>query len=110
MGEVVVKMNFCDKIHKIKVTAREDGDFDLHVATNCNHIRDYVNNIGPILTLTDLCERSLSKVYDPRNCEPITPTCLTPAAIISAGWLEAGMLSSSRAKVVGENCVEFKVE
>jgi len=100
-------MKFCDKKTKITVTPRDDGEFDLHIATNCDSVRRYADRLGDRLSLIDITERSLSKVFNPFNCEPITLTCLTPAAIITAAWLESGMMSKSRSKIIDANCVKF---
>lgn len=40
MGTVLVDMKFCDKKHKIKVTAKEDGNLRVHIATNCDMSRN----------------------------------------------------------------------
>ena len=36
---VVVHMNFCKKTHKITVKQKEDGDFSLHVASDCPEVK-----------------------------------------------------------------------
>ena len=35
MAIVVVHMNVCKKTHKITVKQKDDGDFSLHVASDC---------------------------------------------------------------------------
>lgn len=107
MATVTVDMKFCDKKTKVTVTQRDDGDFDLHIATNCDSVRRYADRLGDRLTMLDITERALSKVFSPASCEPITLTCLTPSSIITAAWLECGMMSKSRSKIIDANCVKF---
>ena len=111
MAVVVVKMKFCNKTHKITVKQKGDGDFSLHIATDCADVRDYAKSLGDTLTMDDLTDFATSKIFDFGNCKTITMTCLAPNGVINAAWLEAGMLSKSRAKEIGENVVSFeKVE
>lgn len=107
MGTVLVDMKFCDKKHKIKVTAKEDGNLKVHIATNCDHVKEYYKNLGDSLTIGDVTNREGSRVFDPKVCFPCTITCLVPSGVVSAAWLELGMLSKSRAEQIGSNCVVF---
>lgn len=108
MAVVVAKMNFCKKTHKVTVKQKDDGDFSLHIATDCQEVKDYAKALGDTLTMDDLMDISKSRIFDCENCKHITMTCLAPNAVINAAWLEAGMLSKSRAKEVGENIISFE--
>lgn len=107
MAKVVVDMAFCDKTHKITVNLRDDGDLDVHIATDCDHIREYVEKLGDRLTVMDVTSWKGSRVYDEDICSSASATCLVPAGIMNASWLELGMLSKSRAKEIKANCVRF---
>ena len=108
MAIVVVHMNFCKKTHKITVKQKDDGDFYLHVASDCPEMKDYAKMIGDTLTLEDLTDMRNSKIFSYDNLERVTPTCLAPNGIINAAWLEAGMMSKGLAKEVEENVVDFR--
>ena len=108
MAVVVVHMKFCNKTHKITVKQKDDGDFSLHVATDCPEVRTYAEALGDTLTIDDLTSPHTSRIFAHDNLEKITMTCLAPNGIINAAWLEAGMLSVSRAKEIGENTVSFE--
>ena len=108
MAIVVVHMNFCKKTHKITVKQKDDGDFYLHVASDCPEVKDYAKMIGDTLTLEDLTDMHNSKIFSYDNLERVTPTCLAPNGIINAAWLEAGMMSKNLAKEVGQNVVDFE--
>ena len=108
MAIVVVHMNFCKKTHKITVKQKDDGDFYLHVASDCPEVKDYAKMIGDTLTLEDLTDMRNSKIFSYDNLERVTPTCLAPNGIINAAWLETGMMSKGLAKEVEENVVDFR--
>ena len=107
MATVIVDMAFCDKRHKITARLREDGDLDVHIATDCMHIREYAEKLGNIVTVKDVTDWHGSRVYDPEICSASSATCLVPSGVINATWLELGMLSKSRAKQIHANCVRF---
>jgi len=48
-----------------------------------------------------------SKVFDRMRVTKMSANCLVPAGILSAAWLEAGMIAQSNAKKNKENSVEF---
>ena len=108
MAIVVVHMNFCKKTHKITVKQKGEGDFSLHVATDCPEVKEYAKMIGDTLTLEDLTDIRNSRIFSYDNLERVTPTCLAPNGIINAAWLEAGMMSKGLAKNVEENTVDFR--
>ena len=39
MAEVIVKMKFYNKTHRITVKMKDDGDLSLHVATDCPEVK-----------------------------------------------------------------------
>ena len=100
MATVVVNARFCDKVHRITVTMRDDGDLDLHVESDCEHVMQYAENIGPVITMEDITDRENGKVMDSEVQKPLTLTCLAPIAVLEAAWLETGMMSKNRAKQI----------
>ena len=108
MATVVVKARFCDKIHRVTVKMRDDGDLDLFVESDCEHVMQYAENIGPVITMADVSDREGSKVFDKDVQEPLTMTCLAPIAVLDAAWLEMGMMSVNRAKQIGSDEICFE--
>lgn len=108
MVTVVVNARFCDKVHKISTTLRDDGDLDLKVESDCEHVMLYAQNIGSTISMMDVTERDGSKVFDPTNQEPLTLTCLAPIAILDAAWLELGMMSKNRALQIKSDEISFE--
>ncbi len=108
MATVLVKMNFCGFTHRITVTAREDGDLDVHIVSPCEHVRDFARNLGRTITIADVTDRDGSRIFDHEVLKPLTLTCLAPKGVVDAAWLELGMLSTSRAKEVGGNEISYE--
>lgn len=108
MTTVIVKARFCDKVHRISVKMRDDGDMDLVVESDCEHVVQYGENIGPIITMSDIVEREGSAIFDQKNQEPLTMTCLAPIAVLDAAWLEMGMMSKNRALEIGSDEICFE--
>lgn len=105
-SRVKVKMKVCDREHIIAVSQREDGDFDIMVETKCDHVREFVEMLGT-LSIVDLTDKKNSKVWECVKNSKMSSTCLTPAAILNAGWLEAGLLSKNLAKSYGSISIEY---
>ena len=108
MATVVVNARFCDKVHRISATLRDDGDLDLKVESDCDHVMQYAESIGPVISMMDVTEREGSRVFDPENQKPLTMTCLAPIAILDAAWLELGMMSKNRAKQIGSDEISYE--
>ena len=109
MATVLVKMNFCSKTHRITVKMRDDGDLDLIVDSDCPEVMTYAECLGGRLTMEDITDLRKSRIFDPDNLEKVTMTCLSPNGILSAAWLECGMMSPKLAKQVKENVVSFEL-
>ncbi|MGE0014675.1 MAG: hypothetical protein AB7S83_00565 [Candidatus Methanomethylophilaceae archaeon] len=110
MATVIVDMAFCDKKHKITAKLREDGDLDIHIATDCDLIRRYADRLGKTVSVKDVTDWRGSRVYDPEICSVSSATCLAPSGVINAAWLELGMLSKTKARQIHANCVRFTDE
>ena len=108
MSEVIVKMKFCNKTHRITVKMKDDGDLSLHVATDCPEVKYYAECLGDTITMEDITDISSSRIMSPENLEKVTMTCLAPNGIINAAWLETGMMSKKLAKDVKENVISFE--
>lgn len=108
MVTVTVKARFCDKTHRISAKLRDDGDLDLHIESDCEHVVQYGDNIGGVISISDVTEREGSKVFDPTVQEPLTLTCLAPIAVLDAAWLELGMMSKNRALQIKSDEINFE--
>jgi hypothetical protein len=99
-------MNVCDREHIIKASQREDGDFDVIAETQCDHVKEFVEMLGP-LSIVDLTDKKNSKIWECVKNSRMSSTCLTPAAVLNACWIEAGLLSKNLAKSRGSISIEY---
>lgn len=106
MATVIVEMRTCDKTHRITVTARSDGDFDVNIESDCHKIEAYGSRLGKI-SLTDLLDLDGSRVMSSEMRQDISANCLSVMGVINAGWIEAGMLSRTLVAKVSQNSVRF---
>jgi len=105
-SKIRVNMRLCDKVSMIMATTNPDGTFDIEVQTTCDNVREFSKGLES-LTITDLTDKVNGKVFDRmRHCK-MSANCLVPAGMISAGWVEAGMIAASNAKKNKCNEVEF---
>ncbi|MDR1405293.1 MAG: hypothetical protein LBJ20_07015 [Candidatus Methanoplasma sp.] len=102
-------MRLCCKHHKVTVTPDREGTFSVHIATDCDHIREYAKGISSI-TMEDVTEMKDSKVTSYDSTAMITPTCLVPKAVLYAAWIEIGMISPTLAKQAKENSIIFSAD
>jgi hypothetical protein len=108
-SKVKVNMRLCGKTHLITVDTVEDGDFKCHIETDCANVREFSEGLDKI-SLNDLTDKANSAIVEKyRHCK-MSANCLAPAGLISAGWLEAGMIARSNAKKNKSNDVEFLVD
>jgi hypothetical protein len=108
-SKVKVNMRLCGKTHLITVEMLEDGTFSCKIVTDCVNVKDFSEGLENI-TMADLTDKAKSGIVDRyRNCR-MSANCLAPAGLISAGWMEAGMISRSNARKNKANDVEFLVD
>ncbi len=108
-SKVKVNMRLCGKTHLITVNKLEDGNFSCKIATDCENVKDFSEGLEKI-SMTDLMDQAKSGIVDRyRNCR-MSANCLAPAGVISAGWVEAGLISRTCAKNNKANDVEFLIE
>jgi hypothetical protein len=105
-SRVKVKMTVCDREHLIEASQRDDGDFDIKIETQCDHVKEFAKMLGT-LSIVDLTDKKNSKVWECVKNSRMSSTCLTPAAVINVCWLEAGLLSKNLAKSRGSISIEY---
>lgn len=105
-SKVKVNMNLCGKTSIIEATQTPEGTYRVQVTTACDNVKEFASGLEE-LTLTDLIDKRNSKVFDRMRVTKMSANCLVPAGILSAAWLEAGMIAQSNAKKNKENSVEF---
>ena len=105
-SKVKVNMNLCGKTSIVEVTQTPEGTYKVQATTACDNVKEFASGLEE-LTITDLIDKRNSKVFDRMRVTKMSANCLVPAGILSAAWLEAGMIAQSNAKKNKENSVEF---
>ncbi len=96
----------CQNTSLIEVSAGEDGTYGVRVTTTCPKAQKLVEGLGP-LTLTDLIQKDASKVFHDFLLSDMSANCLVPSGILTAAWVEAGMIAGSVARAKKQLCIEF---
>jgi ribosomal protein L31 len=106
VATVIVEMRTCDETHRVTVTAREDGDFDVDIRSDCQKIEAYGSRLGKI-SLTDIIDLDGSCITSSEMRQDISSNCLSVMGVINAGWIEAGMLSRTLVSKISRNSLRF---
>ncbi len=104
-----VNMRLCGKTHHIPVDRTEDGGFSCRIETDCANVKEFSQGVERI-TMMDLMDKRNSKIVN-RYCDcRMSANCLVPAGVMSAGWVEAGMITRTCASRNRSNDVEFVMD
>ncbi len=105
-SKVRVNMNLCAKTTTVSVTQTPEGTYHVEVDTLCDNVKEFASTLEN-LTLEDLTDKKNSRVFERMRVTKMSADCLVPAGILTAAWLEAGMIAQSNARKVKNNSVEF---
>ncbi len=105
-SKVKVNMTVCGKAHLITVEMTEDMEFRVTAQTDCDNVREFIDALGN-LSFADISDKKASKVWEIFKNVRMSANCLVPAAVMDAAWMEAGMLSKSRAQSCGSKCILY---
>jgi hypothetical protein len=108
-SKVKVDMTICGKVHFIEVEMTPEMEFVVRGETDCPNVREFIDKLGR-LSLTDLSDKKSSKVWEVFKNVSMSANCLVPAGVMDAAWMEAGMLSKSRAQSCGRKCIVYPSE
>jgi hypothetical protein len=97
-AKVRVNMFPCKNTSEIEVNTTEDGDYIIKVQSTCPKVTKFVEGLGP-LSLTDLTDKKESKIFRNFINSDMSANCLTLSGVITAAWMEAGMIARSYAKL-----------
>jgi hypothetical protein len=106
VSKVRVNMFPCANTSLIEVSTNEDGTYSVKVDTTCIKAEKLVEGLGP-LSLTDLTDKKESKVFSDFLASDMSANCLLPSGILTAAWVEAGMIARSMAKKGVPLSIEF---
>ena len=79
-------MRTCDRTHRITVSAREDGDYDVSIVSDCANVMEYAKNLTRI-SASDGIDFCTSRINDSEVRMPLSATCLCPLGVLNAAWM-----------------------
>jgi hypothetical protein len=92
--------------HATKITATKEGKkTHVHIDTTCDKLKKWGTDFD--LETKDLMGGPENILAQKMNETPLTPTCLVPAAIMNACWLENDMISKNLARKMGKMEIIF---
>jgi hypothetical protein len=105
-SKVNINMFPCQNTSLVEVSAGEDGTYDVRVTTTCPKAQKLVEGLGP-LSLIDLVQKDESKIFKHFLASDMSANCLLPSGIMTAAWVEAGMIARSVARGKKALSIEF---
>ena len=92
--------------HTTKVIATKEGkNIHVHVKTTCKKLRKWGTHFD--MGMKDLMGGPDTVLAQKMAEFPLTPTCLVPATVMNACWLENGMISKNLAREMGKMEIIF---
>ena len=105
-SRVRIHMNICEKISTVTISTNENGNYDVKAASSCENVKEYVEELKD-LTIVDLTDKMNSRILDRFRTVKMSANCAVPSGVITAAWMEAGLISKSRALQKESNVIEF---
>jgi hypothetical protein len=92
-----VKMFPCENTTEITVSVNDEGEYIVKATSTCPKAIRYIDGLGP-LSLTDLTDKKESKVFRDFINSEMSANCLILPGVMTAAWVEAGMIARSQAR------------
>lgn len=105
-SKVRVNMFPCENKSVIEVQTTQDGDYVVKVTSTCKKAQTFVEGLGS-LSLTDLTDKKESKVFRDFIGSDMSANCLVLSGLLTAAWVEAGMIARSNARKGIPLSIEF---
>lgn len=105
-SKVRVNMFPCENKTEIMVQMDEDGNYVVKAASTCPKAMKYLDGLGP-LSLTDLTDKKESKIFRDFINSEMSANCLVLTGVLTAAWVEAGMIARSIARKGVPLSIEF---
>lgn len=92
--------------HTTKVIATKEGkNTHIHIKTTCEKLRKWGTHFE--MGMKDLMGGPDTILAQKSAETPLTPTCLVPATVMNACWLENDMISKNLARGMGKMEIIF---
>ncbi len=105
-SKVRVNMFPCDNKTEIEVQTLDDGTFLPTAKSTCAKAQKFIGGLGP-LSIADLSDKKESRVFRDFIASDMSANCLVLSGVLTAAWVEAGMIAKSMARKGIPLCIEF---
>jgi hypothetical protein len=105
-SRVRVNMFPCENKSVIEVQSMEDGNYVVKTTSTCKKAEKFVEGLGP-LSLTDLTDKKESKIFRDFISSDMSANCLVLSGVLTAAWVEAGMIARSMTRKGVPLSIEF---
>lgn len=106
MAKVKVQMKVCNNTHIIEVTPDQEGGYDLKIESTCHKAVALAERLKK-LNMEDLVDKKNGRIHMAFLESDMSSNCLVASGIVTAAWLEAGMISKNLMRKMGANDVEY---
>jgi hypothetical protein len=96
----------CENKTEIEVQMNESGEYIVKATSTCPKAINYIDGLGP-LSLMDLTDKKESKVFRDFINSEMSANCLILPGVMTAAWVEAGMIARSQARKGISLSIEF---
>ncbi len=107
VSRVRVDMTICAHKALIEADLQEDGTIKVKIRSTCREVRRFGKLIQPLHREEYLSLRD-SGLMPLAHESNLTPTCLVPAGVFNAVWMEAGLISKRYAQNAKSICIFFE--
>jgi hypothetical protein len=106
VSKVKVDMTLCSHETTIEASDKGDGTVEVRFESSCKDVNHYAKLLTSVAP-DDYSKINGSKILEHAEKAGMTPTCLVPAAVFNACWLETGMISKNLVKQKKSICIHF---
>jgi hypothetical protein len=96
----------CENKSEIEVRSTDDGNYVVKVTSTCKKAEKYVEGLGP-LSLTDLIDKKEGKIFRDFIASDMSANCLMLSGVLTAAWVEAGLIARSMTRKGVPLSIEF---
>ena len=105
-SKVRINMFPCDNKTTVSVEATEDGDYAISATSTCPKAERFVNGLR-LLTMEDLTNKREGRIFREFLSSDMSCNCLVLSGVITAAWVEAGLIAGSNARKGVPLTIEF---
>lgn len=100
-------MTICAHRALIDADMQDDGTVKVRIRSTCREVRRFGSMLKPLHKEEYISLRD-SGIMELAHESNLTPTCLVPAGVFNAIWMEAGLISKRYAQNAKSICVVFE--